>query len=207
MPPCQASLPDWAKSCQFCGTDVTKLARPDRTVEKKRYAEFETPQWIWVCYYLIAAWWILGGLYSLAESFYVFGKPLELLKLEKDVGITAGPNIFGALYGGITALFGLGLVLKLEIIRGIVNVIAGIKLAFGLLGLAGSLLGMMFAGALGLIFVLTNIVDVITAGMLIWLIGETDMRANISQDRCSALSFRKALWKLRGADKEILYVA
>lgn len=80
--------------------------------------------------------------------------------------------------GTITALFGLGLMLRIEIIRGIVNFVAGLKLAFGLLGLAGSLIGTGLFGAMALIGVLFNLFDIITSGMLLWLIGETDMGPN-----------------------------
>lgn len=177
-PKCQASLPDWSKSCQFCGADVSKLARPVRTDEKKHYKEFDTPQWIWICYYIIAGWWVLGGRYDVGNSFYIFGKPLELLKLEKEFHTTAGPSIVGVISGTITALFGLGLMLRIEIIRGIVNFVAGLKLAFGLLGLAGSLIGTGLFGAMALIGVLFNLFDIITSGMLLWLIGETDMGPN-----------------------------
>lgn len=177
-PKCGASLPEWAKACQFCQTDVTKLARPVNTETKKHYGAFDTPKWIWACYYFIAVWWILGGAYDVMDSFYVFGKSIDMLKLEKEFGMKFGPNVIGIIAGTLTCLFGLGLALKIEIIRGIVNFVAGLKLIFALLGLAGSLLGMTFAGLLSLPFVILNIVDIITSGMLLWLIGETDMGPN-----------------------------
>lgn len=178
-PKCSASLPDWSQVCQFCGADLKNVARPVRVTEKKRYKEFETPKWIWTCYYAIAGWWVISGLMDIGNAFYIFGKPLELLKLEKEFNMTAGPSIVGAVIGALTLLFGIGLILRLEIIRGIVNVFAGLQLLFGLLGLAGSLLGSVLAGPMAIPFILMNIADIISAGMLIWLIGETDMRANI----------------------------
>lgn len=177
-PKCGASLPKWAQACQFCQTDVSKISRPVNVVHKKHYDAFDTPKWIWACYYFIAAWWILGGMYEALDSMYVFGKPLELLKLEKEFGFKAGPQFIGVISGALTFIFGLGLALKIELIRGIVNFVAGLKLIFGLLGLAGSLMGMTFAGFLSLPFVILNLVDIITAGMLLWLIGETDMGPN-----------------------------
>lgn len=179
-PQCQASLPDWSKSCQFCGADTSRLARPVREETKKHYATFDTPKWIWACYYLIAAWWILGGVFDVLNGFYVFGKPLELLKLEKEFNITASPMVIDIITGTVTACFGIGLAVKLEMIRGIVNVIAGLKLARSLLGLAGTLLGMTFSGVLGIPFMLMHLFNIITSGMLIWLIGETDMKPNWS---------------------------
>lgn len=177
-PKCKQSLPDWSQNCQFCGSDVKGVSRP-AAAEKKKYAAFETPKWIWVCYYGIAIWWILGGIYDVLDSMYVFGKPVELLKLEKEFNTTVGPSIFGIVVGGLTALFGIGLAVKLELIRGIVNFFAGLRLIFGLLGLAGAIMGMTFSGVLGLSFVLINLADIVTAGLLIFIIGETDMKANI----------------------------
>lgn len=84
-----------------------------------------------------------------------------------------GPCVLGKL-----DKLGFGLALKIELIRGIVNFVAGLKLIFGLLGLAGSLMGMTFAGFLSLPFVIFEVVNIITAGMLLWLIGETDMSPN-----------------------------
>lgn len=177
-PKCNQSLPDWSQSCQFCGTDVKTVARP-APVQKKVSQVFITPQWVWVAYYAIALWWILGGAYDVMDAMYLFGKPLALLKLEREVGVVSGPNIVGIVAGAVTCLFGIGLALKIELIRGIVNFFAGLKLLFALLGLAGSLLGMSFSGALGLVFVIMNIIDIVTSGALIFLIGETDMKANI----------------------------
>lgn len=131
-----------------------------------------------MCYYFIAAWWILGGAYDVVDSFYFFGKSPDMLKLEKEFAIKFGPNVIGIIAGTLTCLFGLGLALKIEIIRGIVNFVAGLKLIFALFGLAGALMGMTFAGFLSLPFIILNIVDIMTSGMLLWLIGETDMAPN-----------------------------
>lgn len=177
-PKCGASLPDWAKSCHFCQTDVSKVSRPDRPDTKKHYKQFETPKWIWACYFFIAAWWILGGAYDVMDSFYFFGKSPDMLKLEKEFATKFGPNVVGIISGTLTCLFGIGLALKIEIIRGIVNFVAGLKLIFALFGLAGALMGMTFAGFLSLPFIIFNIVDIMTSGMLLWLIGETDMAPN-----------------------------
>lgn len=174
-PRCQQSLPDWAQSCQFCGSDTKAVARP-APAEKKRYKNFETPQWVWVCYYLIAAWWVLGGIFDVMNAFYLFGKPpKELLGSDGEMG----PNIVGIIAGSITALFGIGLAFRIEVIRGIVNFAAGAKLLLGLLGIAGTIMGMTVSGALAIPLVFLHVINVITAGGLIFLIGETDSRAHV----------------------------
>jgi hypothetical protein len=77
-------------------------------------------------------------------------------------------------FDGFSVLLGIGLALRIELARGIVNFFCGIRILFGLLGLAGSVLGSVFAGALGLIFVVLNIINIATAAFMIYLIGETE---------------------------------
>jgi hypothetical protein len=77
-------------------------------------------------------------------------------------------------FDGFTVLLGIGLALRIELIRGIVNFFCGLRIFFGLLGLAGSVLGSMFAGPLAIIFILMNVVNIATAAFMIYLIGETD---------------------------------
>jgi hypothetical protein len=58
-----------------------------------------------------------------------------------------------------------------------VNVFCGIRIFFGLLGLFGSMLGSLVAGAGAIPFILINILDIASAGFMIYLIGETDKTA------------------------------
>lgn len=77
-------------------------------------------------------------------------------------------------FPGIRAIIGLGLLARLEFIRGIVNFVCGLSLIFGLFGLLGALLGTLASGAMGLLFLVFQLIDLATNAGMIYLIGETD---------------------------------
>ncbi len=85
--------------------------------------------------------------------------------------------ILGTVIGGFTLLVGIGLLARVEIARGIANFLAGLNLLFGLLGLAGSLIGSVVAGPLGLLLSLKGVLDIATRAFMIFLIGESEKRA------------------------------
>jgi hypothetical protein len=172
-PKCNATLPDWAQTCQFCQTDVRSIARPKPvTTEPRRIQAFVTPQWIWGAYYGLCVLFILEGGYDIAQPF--------IASHQKFMGQEMGMGFFSYIsiaFGAFTALLGIGLLLRAELARGIVNVVCGIRILLGLLGLFGSLGGTLIFGAFGLLMVVMNIVDIATAGFMIFLIGETDKAA------------------------------
>lgn len=89
-------------------------------------------------------------------------------------GAFAGIVIFAIVVGGIQALLGIGLMAKVELARGIVNVLCWITIALGLYSfifLFSMVLVDPLAGILGIIL---NIIDIVVAGAMIWLIGETE---------------------------------
>lgn len=176
-PKCSASLPDWAQTCQFCGANVAKAPRPQPVVEKKSRGAFEIPKWVWITYYGISTWWVISGAYRLMDAFYVFGKPADVIALEKKWDIQVGPSYFAAVIAAITVVFGLGLILRIPLIRTWVNWISGLKLISGVFGLATSVMASAALGLIGLLLVIANILDIIMAAILIWMIGETDERA------------------------------
>jgi len=167
-PKCNQGLPDWSQHCQFCGADVKAVQRPV-AAPKKQYAAFQVPQWVWTMYYVIAGWWLIGGIFQLLNGIFAFGAPPDEAEM----------NILMVIGGGISALMGLGLILKIEIIRGIVNFFSGLKLLFGIISLLGALASMSLFGVFGLPFVLMSIIDIVTAAMMIYLIGETDKQARL----------------------------
>lgn len=167
-PKCNATLPDWAQTCQFCQADVKAVARPKPVVQQKRGI---TPaaSWIWPSYYAMCAFFALEGAAGIAQVF--------MDSHTKFMGQEMGLNAFSFVsiaINAFTILIGIGLALRVEIIRGIVNFFCGLRILFGLLGLAGSVMGTLFAGAIGFLFVLLNIVNIATAAFMIYLIGETD---------------------------------
>ena len=83
----------------------------------------------------------------------------------------------GIALGAFSVLVGIGLLLQAELVRGLVNVMSFLKLVRGLGGLIGSLLGIVFAGPLGLLLVVFSLINIVVAGATIWVIGETRTRA------------------------------
>lgn len=167
-PKCNATLPDWAQTCQFCQTDVKGVSRPKPVVQQKKGL---TPaaSWIWPTYYAMCALFVLEGAAGVAQVFIDSHQKI----LGQEMGIDAFSYVRIAIEG-FSILLGIGLALRVEIIRGIVNFFCGLRILFGLLGLAGSVVGTLFAGALGFVFVLLNVVNIATAALMIYLIGETD---------------------------------
>jgi hypothetical protein len=167
-PKCAATLPDWTQNCQFCHADTSKVIRPVAAPRARPYAP-ATPQWVWGAYYAIAGFYILQGGYDIVEA--------VVASQRKIMGEQIGFGFFSALsvvFGAVTALIGIGLLLKVEVVRGIVNFFCGLQIMFGLLGLAGSFIGALFTGPWGLLGVVMNVAQIAAAAFMIYLIGETD---------------------------------
>lgn len=178
---CRATLPDWAQKCQFCGADVTKVARPKPDYPRDNSKPLVAPAgWIFPAYYALCAYWIISGLAGIANAYHVAVTPVTM----KFMGVTTTETpgfgfgfILGAAIGTFSLLVGIGLLARVEIARGIANFLAGLNIIFGLLGLAGSLIGAAFAGPWGLLLSLKCVLDIVTSGLMIYLIGETEKRA------------------------------
>jgi hypothetical protein len=112
------------------------------------------PGWAKPVYNLIAGYWVLSGACGVLSATVLAGKD--------------GPNSLAAAFALLPVVVGIGLLARVEFIRGIVNFLCALQIAGGLLGafmsfLAGSPLGLVM-----------SIVQVFTAGFMIFLIGETD---------------------------------
>ncbi len=79
--------------------------------------------------------------------------------------------------GAVTALFGVGLLARVELVRGIMNVFCGLQILFGLIGLVQSILVGTVFGPLGLVMMFFDVLQIATAAFMIYLIGETDRAA------------------------------
>lgn len=169
-PKCKASLPDWATSCQFCQADTSKVSRPVE-VAKPKYKR-ELASWIWPAYYIIAILWIVSGVGGILEALNV-GPFATTIKLQ-DVKIEPGVNLLGLIFSGVSAIIGLGLLVKIEIIRGVVNVVCFLQIVNGLLGLWAGIMASAFLGPIGLFITIMNIVDIVTGALMIYILGETD---------------------------------
>ncbi len=178
---CHNTLPDWAQKCQFCGADVTKVARPV-VVGNKPKAAAPSATWIMPVYYALCAYWIISGIGHAAETYHVAITPVkvEFLGMKETMeapGFASFSAILGFLISGFRIIVGTGLAARLEFARGIANFLAGLSILFGILGLAGSLLSSMFTGPWGILLALLNTVDIVVGAMTIYLIGETEKNA------------------------------
>ena len=168
-PNCQATLPDGAFQCQFCRTQLALppgAARGYGRPSRQSAAMPGSPSWVMPAYYGIALWWMFSGVWDILHATLWAGK---------DSG--GFLDILGIVFGGITALVGLGLLLRIDVVRGIVNVLCFLQILFGILGLITSFLLSGPFGMIGVLGMIHSIVDIGTAALMIYLIGETDTRA------------------------------
>ncbi len=151
-PACNATLPDGAVRCQFCGASLAAPGPASRPAD----AHSDTwgpPRWVWPAYYGVAIWWILQGV---AHVLVVRGGIVDLV------------------INGLSALIGIGLLARIELVRGITNVICFLSILGGLLSLGMSFLEGGWSGTLGMLMAL---VQIGMAGFMIFLIGETEGRS------------------------------
>lgn len=161
-PKCGNSLPDWAQACQFCGTDTKKVARPAAPKGSSRSVPVGQPTWVWPAYYLIAAYFIISGFLSI-------GLAVLMNKEGLDVG-----DIVTLIVSGITAVIGIGLAAKVEIIRGITNIFCWLQILSGGFGFLTLLFAGAFLGPIAILYAGFKLFDVISGAFMIFLIGETD---------------------------------
>lgn len=159
-PNCKASLPDWAKTCQFCQADTSQVLRPKQ--DQPDPQAFQAPTWTLAAYYAVSALLLVSGLVGILTT---------LIASRKD-----GIGLFDAIsiaFDGIGAIVGLGLLARLEIIRGITNVICFLGILSGIrFAVVG--LGITFVSAWGLLMVIYGIIKIAVYAFMIYLIGETD---------------------------------
>ena len=111
-----------------------------------------------MAYNLIALWWVVDGAISIAR------------------GVTTGSIGIGTLFGGLTAVIGLGLLIKIEAVRGLVNVLSFLQILSGLRDVALLFFLAPIAGMWGMIAIILAFIRIGTAGLMIFLIGETETR-------------------------------
>jgi len=173
---CHNTLPDWAQKCQFCGANVTKVARPVAAPSRGSVPLQPTAKWVWVVYFIIAIYWLVSGLTGIGTTIKDATTPRELLGMT----YTPGFGLFQMLsiaWSTFTAVVGAGLALRVEAARGVVNFFSFLKIFFGVCGVVGGFLGSMMAGPLGLIFVALFTLDIVIGALTIYTIGETERSA------------------------------
>ena len=170
-PTCNKQVIAGVPTCQFCGSDLRGMAPAQAKrsifVDPDSYEPVHTggkPGWVNPAYYIVAGYFVASGL--LAILLTVTNK-----KTMEDGGMFTYISI--GMYG-VSVVLGLGLLAKIEFIRGIVNFVCGISLIFGIIGLLGSFGGILIFGFWGIIGLLRNVLDICMNGFMMYLIGETD---------------------------------
>ncbi len=97
----------------------------------------------------------------------------------KNIFDSGGPNYFLVVIGAIGVVWGIGLLAKIEFIRGITNVLCFLSIAVDLLSLVGYVLGAGLAAMLGgsllvVISMFATAFNIALNGLMIYLLGETD---------------------------------
>lgn len=177
---CHATLPDWAQKCQFCGADVTKIARPVADLPRKSAPLVKAAGWIWPAYYALAFYWVVSGIGGAFDTYRTAVTPVTIKFMGTSMTNRPGFgfwSILGFAIAAFTLLVGIGLAARVEIARGVANFLAAVKILFGILGVVGALAGTLLIGPLGLLLALLKTLDVIAGAMTIYLIGETEKNA------------------------------
>jgi hypothetical protein len=166
-PSCKATLPDGAGHCQFCGATFAATPPSRRTdSDDPDLGGGDSPSWVWPAYYGISIWWILSGVWGIIQE--LMSKNPGSFWSIVSMGISA-----------VTALVGLGLILRVEQARGIVNVLCFLQILNGVFGLLGGFV-MSFApiiGIFGAIAMIVSALDIVFAILMIFVIGETESLA------------------------------
>ncbi|CAN5406940.1 hypothetical protein BH11ARM1_BH11ARM1_12460 [soil metagenome] len=171
-PKCSASLPDWTQTCQFCQTDVRLL--PRGVTAKKNIQYYEPAKWVKVAYNLISLYFVLSGALNVVATINSTHEKF----MGEEIGFTFGTYIAIAV-SAVTILVGIGLLLKVEVARGIVNFICGMRIIFGLATGGITVITALAIGPFGVLLILLKAFDIITAGLMLYVIGETDTAASL----------------------------
>ena len=123
------------------------------------------PGWVLPAYYAIAAWWMLSAVWNILRATVLSKGGIDFID---------GIGIF---FSVISALIGLGLLLRVDSVRDVVNFFCFLRIIFGLFGIVQGFLFSGVLGMLGIMIMIASIIDVLTGALMIYLIGETDTSA------------------------------
>jgi hypothetical protein len=163
-PNCRQTLPVRAMVCQFCKTDVSKIARP--VVAGQAPAAIADTDWKVVAYYVMSGWWMFNGIVMILGAVVFHNKLME--------GGFGTVPIIVLIIGTVYALTGLGLACRVELARGIVNILSWLTVAGSVMRIAGFLMAGLVMGPVVIFMILRALFDGLLAGFQIYLIGETD---------------------------------
>lgn len=169
-PNCGNTVPITTSQCQFCGQALVPGEFQDINEfgEEIVVGHGISPEVVQQLYVAICWVWTLGGAASIA-----FGLLTPLFVK------SASTSIIELLIGLVTIILGIGLLMRSESARKIVNVLAFLNLMFGIFGFIFALVLVGFGGIFKLAGVVLALVKIASSIAMIWLISETDRRAMI----------------------------
>jgi hypothetical protein len=130
--------------------------------QKPTYTKPENT-WVLTAYYGISVWYILDGFRIGAAALAAAAKE--------------GLDVISVIIAVLNIVIGLGLLLRIEVIRSIVVFFAALNILFGIFSLVGSILGTMMFGWLSFVFTIWICISILLNMLMIYLVGETDRRA------------------------------
>ena len=166
-PKCGAKLPDWQTQCQFCQEPVDMSVHGHQRPGADTY--MGSPKWVWGAYYGIAVYFMLEGIYDVITG--------ALAAIGHGATEPTFFSYLGIVVGFFLVVFGAGLLARVEVVRGLMNVFCGLIILFGLLGLPGTVIMALALGPFGILALFMDVLRIGTAGFMIYLIGETDRYA------------------------------
>lgn len=121
------------------------------------------PGWIYPAYYIVSGYYALSG---------VIGILSVVLNKKNDMSDPFTIAMI-AIYS-IGLLIGIGLMAKIELVRGIVNFFSFFKILGALRGILESFGIILWSTAFGILYLIFSVLDLCAAVLMIYLIGETD---------------------------------
>lgn len=118
-------------------------------------------KWVFPVYYTISGYWALSGIV------YIIG----------GLGALKGFGPCDVVSGAISLILGIGLIMRFEFIRGVVNVACFVKILGAIWGAWQGFLLFPILGGLAAIGLIFSVIDFVTGAFMIFLIGETDKAA------------------------------
>ena len=169
-PTCNKQVIAGVPTCQFCGSDLRGMA----PAQAKRSVFIDPdshevvhsggkPGWIYPAYYAVSGYYALSGVIGILTV--VLNKKNDL----SDPFTIAAMAIYA-----VGLLIGIGLMLKIELVRGIVNFFSFLKILGDLRGILFSLGLIVISTGWGIFLLIFNVFDLCASVLMIYLIGETD---------------------------------
>jgi hypothetical protein len=169
-PTCQKQVITGVPTCQFCGSDLRGMgpAQAKRSVffDPDSHDVIHTggkPGWVYPAYYSVCGYYILSAIVEIL-----------LIVLDKKADMSDFLTIAMIVIHGLSLIVGIGLLAKIEIVRGLVNYLSFGKILGDLRGILFSFGVIMLSTGLGILMLIFNVLDLCAAVFMIYLIGETD---------------------------------